>query len=555
MNKHAGVHNRRLTMAAGLTVVLVFVLIITLPFLGQPLHVDDAIFWDFAKNSLENPAQLHLSDYYLKGEDVSIFRDTHPPVSWLYLSLIMLAAGEKEMVLHAGFIVFPLIAGISMFFLARRFTRNALLATILFLSTPLVMVMSHTLMGDLPMLAFWLAATAAYIYGVDKKDLSLLLLSGLLATLAIFTGYQALALLVLLPGYALLKQGFSWRFYLPLLFPLAAFGLFTQYNLSAYGELPRFTHVQGLSVQHDDVLGRFLGTLLRTGGISIFPVLLALLFSLRRKLYLILPVVLAGSAAIAFFGYGDNLPASSSLLFTVFLTGAVMAVAAVVSELAAQSAHAIKRQAPDTDFVFLGLWMLVYMGLIIILLPHSSAKYILPILAPLILIFMRELELGFSIPSTLKTVSVITIIVTAFSALVLSVADYKLAQVYKDYSLELRERHSPEGTVWFVGEWGFRHYMESEGYRYLTSASSAPREGDIIVKPGLMDWPLSESVNQRMELIERTEVRRSLPVQNMDFQANAGFYGNHWGLLPYVITSHPVETFEVFHVGAGNTPS
>ena len=120
--------------------VLAFVLFITLPFAGQALHVDDAIFWDFAKLNLESPLQQDLPEYRLMGVEIPNWRDTHPPLDQLYMSAIMRATGsDQELPLHLGFIIFPAIAGVSMYFLARRFTRHAIIATLLLLATPAFM--------------------------------------------------------------------------------------------------------------------------------------------------------------------------------------------------------------------------------------------------------------------------------------------------------------------------------------------------------------------------------------------------------------------------------
>ena len=90
-----------------------------------------------------------------------------------------------------------------------------------------------------------------------------------------------------------------------------------------------------------------------------------------------------------------------------------------------------------------------------------------------------------------------------------------------------------------------------QGYRYLTTASTEPREGDLVVRAGLMDWPLDKSVTDRLELVDSSQVRPSGPLQVMNFDASAGFYGSHWGKLPYTFSYRPVETFDVYRCGAG----
>ena len=546
-----GARTSRLALAASLGAILLFVLVITLPFSGQAFHIDDAIFWDFARADMDSPFQQYLPDYKLIGRDFPVFRNTHPPLVSLMLSAIMRLGGEaSEKTSHLSFIIFPALAGISMFFLARRFTSGAwspLLASLLMMATPVLMVMSHTLMGDVPMTSFWLAAMATYIYGVDRDDSRLLVLAGALATLAVFTGYQALALILLLPLYALLSGRLSLKTAVPLLLPLLAFGWYVYYNLLNFGALPRYTHSQGLSLVSSHILDRVQGTLLQTGGATVFPLLLLVVFSLGRKRFLLLPVMAGAAVALAHSGFGDY-SLSTQILYSVFMTTVLSALAAVIIELSVQATGKIKGTTVDVDSVFLGIWLLSLVLALSLLLPHATARYCLPFLAPLILLLFRELELRISSRFTVNIIAATAVVLTFFAGMAVSAADYQWAQSNKDYVQNVVEKLEPQGDIWFVGEWGFRHYMESRGYRYLTSTDTSPRDGDLVIRAGFSDWPLDRAVTDRMHLISTTAVEWQVPLRVMSFETSAGFYGSHWGLLPYAITGTPVEEFEVYQI-------
>lgn len=484
---------------------------------------------------------------------MSSFRDTHPPLASLYLSLVMwLAGSSEETVLHLGFIVFPVLAGISAYVLGRRFTGDSALATaLLMLATPAFMVMSHNFMGDVPMIAFWLAATAAYIHAVDHDSRPLLALAGLLATLAVAAGYQALALLVLLPAYALLKSRLRWRTVLPLLLPLVAFALFALYNLVEYGALPRFAHEQGLSVSGPDLLDRAQGALLKIGGASVFPLLLLLVFGFMGRRRTLLVASLAAVVLAAGYLYASGtLPVTVMILFVFFMAAGLTVFLATGQELYRQLRRLRRGGAADRDFIFLAGWLFLVTGGIVLLLPHATTKYYLPVFAPLILLMFRELDRRQGSRSVIGGLSVAAVTLTLITGLAVSAADYRWAQGYKDFAMGVSERHQDGGTVWFVGEWGFRHYMEAQGYRYLTSASEAPVEGDLVVMTGLMDWPLADSVQTRLELLESSDTGTRLPLKVMEFEASAGFYGSHWGDLPWAFSRRPLEQFEIYRVGA-----
>ena len=547
------VRHGRIAAVARATVIFLFVLAITVPFLGQAFHVDDAIFWDFARNNLSHPLEQHLPNYFLMGKKIAAMRDTHPPLDELYISLIMSIEGvtAAEFFFHLGFIVFPLIAGVSMYFLGRRFTKHPLAASLLFLSAPAVMVMSHTLMADLPMTALWMAATAAYIYGVDADSRRLLAFSSLLITLAIFMGYQSLALLVLLPAYAWLRRGRpSRRNALPFLLPLLSFALFTLFNYARYNSPPRFSHAGGLGVTENDFISRFQGMILEMGGITIFPPLLAAGFTLRRKKYLALPLIAAIAALLGWRQLAPGYPVASAVLFGIFIFAGASMLTGLITEGIIQIVNWARRLPLDRDFLFLALWLISILAAIVILLPHTPAKYYLPVFAPLILLMFREVETVFTSRRIATGFAVLAIVLSLVTGFWLSLADYELARAYKDFALSIQSRYRPSGTVWFVGEWGFRHYMEQQNYKYLTSDSTAPKKGDLIIEPSYMQRPVAPSLQSRMHLIGEPAANWDVPVRVMNMQADAGFYGTYWGRLPFTITSLPLERFKVYVVSS-----
>jgi 4-amino-4-deoxy-L-arabinose transferase-like glycosyltransferase len=467
------------------------------------------------------------------------------------MSLIMrLTGSDSEAPLHAGFVIFPMIAGISMYFLARKFTTSALAAALLFLVTPAVMVLSHTLMADVPMIAIWMAATALYIYGVDRDDLRLLVLAGIAAALAILTGYQALALILLLPAYPLLLGKLSWKNAVPLLIPVAVFGLYSLASLWQYGELPRFSHTRGTSFEADHLLDRIEGMLLHTGGVTIFPLALAGLFSIRRKRFLVLPLTVGVAIALGLHQHQtEDLLTAATIIYIVLIAAATTLLINLISETVIQFARAINSRTVDTSFLFLAFWLLFMMGAIVIVLPHVTAKYTLVFMAPLVLLAFRELEFGVASRAVVKAVIAITIALTLLAGTALSVADFRLAASNRDFVATVGDRYQTDGTVWFVGEWGFRHYMEAAGYRYLSSADDTPASGDLIISPKLADWPLAPSVAGMVEQLDMVTTEWSWPLRLMSFEADAGFYGTYWGLLPYSWGDVPVESFDVLIVG------
>src|SRR5665811_1824611 len=182
---------------------------ITLPFIFKAFHLDDTVFVWLGQQKLDDPFSLGLPDHGYEGNFFSLYLDTHPPLFTSYLSLLIrLFGGSGEVGLHLGMIMFPVLAAVSMFYLGRRFTDSPLTATLLLIVTPGFMVMSQSVMTDVPALSLWLAAIASYVYAIDRDDgrTRLLTLAGVFTSLAILTTYQSFSLLPLLFVYALLKR-------------------------------------------------------------------------------------------------------------------------------------------------------------------------------------------------------------------------------------------------------------------------------------------------------------------------------------------------------------
>lgn len=147
--------------------LLIFVVgAITLPFIFKAFHMDDTFFVWLAQEKLKNPLALGLPDHGYEGNFFSLYLDTHPPLLTSFLSLLIwISGGASEVALHIGFIIFPALAAVSMFFLARRFTDSPLAAALLLIVSPGFMVMSESIMTDVPALSLAGGDSIIYLRG------------------------------------------------------------------------------------------------------------------------------------------------------------------------------------------------------------------------------------------------------------------------------------------------------------------------------------------------------------------------------------------------------
>lgn len=536
------------------TLVILFTLVITLPFIFRPFHMDDTGFLKLAEERQTDPMTLVLHDYTFFGQQNEEFVDTHPPLVSSFQALIMRVTGdESETALHLGFILFPLIAAVSMYYLSRRFTSHALLATLLLMGTPGVMVMSHGLMSDVPGMSMWLATAALYLYGLERKSLSLMVFCAIALTAGVFISYQVLSMIPLLLVYAVVRRELSLLAVLPFVLPLSAFASYFGWHHSATGAFPRFSYGVGEPLAWYSVIQKGVSAALSLGGATVFFGVLFRVLVVNKWDFAVYLALLAPLwvAAMAQYLAGQQ-ELGVALLFILFLPLGIMLVYRVYDD----GWKRLKAERRDhvAQALFLLLWLSGVLFYVVVLLPYSSVRYLLPLYPPLIISFVRLVEDRFgSSPTLVKNILLAGVFGTTALGVLVAAADYELADVNRLFAQNEGARYGAQAAeeghdLWFVGEFGFRYYMEQQGFRELPKDVVVP-EGDLIIQSPLADpRPFSEDMMDKVELIDTVAYQSILPVRVTNFDAKAGFYGHFWGLLPFSVSTGSAEEFLVYKV-------
>ena len=536
-----------------LLILFAAVMLLTLPFLNKAFDWDDREFIEFAQVLAEDPSQLHLEDLSYKGNYYEEFRTTHPPLLSYYLSAFLrLGADVGEPLFRGAYLVFPLIAAASMYALARRFTRHALVASLLLLFTTGFIVISHTLMGDMPGLSMWLASIALYIWGVDRGSWRLLLAAGVVMALAVLVAYQALSLIPLLLFYALIKRRFRVRAFVPFVFPLLAFGAYAGHIYYHYGGLPVLSYGVGIRYGWQDLELKLRAMLVFIGGATIFPLSVIVLY-LRKKVdllvaFLLLPPLLTWSA-IYYLSEGD-LDSWQALVLAVMFTAGFLALYKLCANTIVGLIAWTRGRRGWTDPLFLLAWasgVLLYVG---IFLPFVTVRFLLPLFPPLVLVFVREAEALWPMRPRLRAVFVTaTLALTLLLGFSVAVADYRLAGIQRTMAQRFGQEYgNSDRKVWFLGEFGFRYYMQQQGFEYLGVRSHADR-GDLVIESHInaadVVAPLPPG-SYRVLAVERPEDR--FPLRVMSPWAGAGFYAHLMGPLPEMFSRTPLDEFTVYEL-------
>lgn len=545
-----------------LLLVILLAIALMLPFIGQAIHIDAHQWVEWAQQGMEHPLWQHFSDYDYFGVHYETYFDTHPRLHSLYLALfIWLNGGEvSEPQLHLAVMVFPLIALVSMYFLARRFKVHALLATLLLLVSPAFLVNSHLLMIDIPGLSLWLASLALFIYGVDRRSRLLLSLSALVFMLTISTYYQGISVLPLAFLYLVIQRRFDAWTVTPIALPLALLLAYIAAFYAGYGRPPLFSYNEvGLPMDIKSIFVRTRGTMVMIGGALIFP-LAALVIYLKGKAMKYAALAVAGFAMIwsAYEFFTDDFPVEAILLLPLLLVAGLAILWEHIVRLRSSLLPALRNQEQQ-DKLFLSTWFLGVVFYCAILLPYPSPRFMLPMVPPFVIVITRAItdRWGGDGRTYLKVSGAIAVS-TLVLAIAVAVGEHHRAEnnrVVAEWAAERFSDVNDELTIWFSGGLGFQHYIKPLGYKMVIQRGDSfeeltqPAKGDLIIESvGNNRWPFRKRLKDRLELADVVDFGRRWPVTTEFFAYKTSWIGQIGMVIPYGVTAGYLDRIYIYEV-------
>jgi hypothetical protein len=481
--------NRQLFLIAGL------VLLLRLPFLNQAIQGDDPYYIFGAQHALIDPAHPSHARYVFQGEIVDMRGHPHPPLNaWMLAGLLILFGDVYEIPFHAFYVLFSLIAAVSMWFIARRFSDRPLGPALLFLATPAFVINGNSLESDLPFLAFWMAGFALFVSG--RAGWAVLPLA-----LAAMTAYQAVVATPILAVYCWFHARSSVKAWAVTLTPVVAIVAYQLYERFTGGALPAAVvagYFSSYGLQQAANKAKNAVALTAHAGWMIFPVLTLAAF--RQRWWI---AAIAAAAGV----FIDPNP----LFWASFATGA-LAIAWCVRK-------------PD----FLTAWVVIFFAAALVLFFAGSARYLLPMAAPLALLVSRQRRL---VP--------LAIAANLALGLALAFVNYQHWDGYRNFARSIdRELH--QKRVWINGELGLRFYLESEGALPLARTQTVG-SGDWVVTS---DLGFPQPVTAPLAAVSEREIRPALPLRLIGLDAKSGYSTAALGYRPFDITTAPVDRVRV----------
>ena len=525
-----------------------------LPFLYQAFHIDDRIYLQVARNTLEKP--FFPYDYLPVFEGMGASdaaSHSHLPLTSYYLALIMAVTGSSsEWVYHLSFLIFPILAGFSFYDLARRYTSYPLVAACLLLLAPAFLVSSHTLMSDVPVWTFWILTLARFLRIRDgsgsRRDWVVCSLSLVAAS---FISLLTLGLILLMAAHLFLDRKssrVSWHWGVLLMLPLLIWFL---WYFRAYLHYDRFVlastaaHMaKRAAFSWDDLAQRGLSFVLNLGGTFVFPLALWWAFAGRISLRIFIWIFLL--SFVPFYLWWEQWSWSQVCLFAILFASGLTVFWGYLRQI---PQHISGGSRPSQ--VLLSLWFWGSLVICLLLYYSGSVRYAALALPPTLLLWTASLEGRSRNPYLLRNLLWLAVGVTGLYSLTIAHADYHFANVYRQACRQITQQYAASGrTIWYTGEWGFRYYMEANGARVLYRIGSEPKPGDIIVKPYLATpWGTLFDSDEYLSLLEQRPAQTSTPIRILDFASHAGFYSTGWGILPFSLSAgERWEWFNVFQV-------
>jgi hypothetical protein len=189
-------------------------------------------------------------------------------------------------------------------------------------------------------------------------------------------------------------------------------------------------------------------------------------------------------------------------------------------------------KAPDRDTRFLAGWVVMFFTGALVLFFAGSARYLLPLAAPVALLASRSPR---GRPGWLIGAAAAQFV---FS-LGLSVVNYQHWDGYRQFARSL-SKESESRRVWINGEWGLRFYFEADGGLPLVRGQ-AVRPNDMVVSSELaMPIQFSTGGGAMAPLAER-EIRSMLPFRLTGMNARSAYSSVSMGLRPFDISQQPID--------------
>ena len=338
------------------------------------------------------------------------------------------------------------------------------------MATPAFVINGTSLEADLPLLGFWMASIALFIAATEAKSIPLLASAMLVMMFAAMTGYQSAFLLPVCVFYLWCfhsKWKLAWAAACTAPLIIAAWQLFERLTTQTTPLAALAGNFQKYALQ-----------------------------SLQNKLL--------NATALTI-----HLGASVSSFTLAFTFSRILFPFALGSALLLWCVWQARKNQPENRF--LAGWILFYFAASLVLFFAGSARYLLPLAAPLAILLSRMVW------TTLLRVAIVGNLIIS---LAMAASNYQHWDQYRNIALSLTDQ-AKQKRVWVNGDW-LRFYLEASGALPVMEGQSVqPGEMVIISK---LAYPSHFNTGGGMRVVTREwPVHLQLPFQLIGLDAHSGY--------------------------------
>lgn len=523
-----------------LIILLLVTLAGTAPFLDQAFHIDDEVYLRLARDLVDSPATFLAGSAPLFGRETPLVDHTqHPPLTLAFLALLRFGLGRtSEVPFHAAYAGFAFLAVYGLLRLLRRLTPHGFEICLLIAVSPPFVVSAHTLMTDVPFLAFFVLALDAFLELLETATPAAAARATVLASLCALTQFRGLLLPLVVLAYACATGRGSRRLALAALLP---FGVLTLVEVTArhlWGVSPFLRSAGFLTLTGDRLLLSAVTYLAALGGCLGFLVIAVVDRVSWRRWALLAPI-----GALAVLSHRRQMDTVNLVLGVLYVTAGLVLVYDLVRSGTSTAFAVLRRRSPKPHpnplASLLGVTVLaslVVMGL------FACVRNLLVLIPLLLVAFVHEYK-ELLRPRRLAVAAGLS----AALALACSVSDYAWAGAYRTYARQYKEKPG----VFFTGEWGFRYYMERSGAQYLLASRQDLPDGALVVRPEIAapENRLDPRLERRLRPLADETLPGPLPLVLMSRPPrNCGWYSEGYGILPFCVGHLVQERFVRYRV-------
>jgi hypothetical protein len=480
-------------------------------FLTHPIQGDDGFYLAAAEHALVDPLHPHRFRLIAHGMEVDMRGFPHPPGNaWILAALLAIFGDVREPRFHAFYLLFSLGTVVSMWWLARRFSARPVEASLLFMATPAWVINGTSLESDLPFLAFWMAAVALWVSAVDSHRGTRLVLAVVCGAGAVMISFQGVVLAALWAVY-LWQRDRTWiAAWVALLAPPVVLMGWQMAEWMSTGSLPwAVFHGYSQQRQYESLLNRTKNAAALTVHLGWMICPLLTVAAIRGKAWI------AGAVCAAVAALVDPSP----LFWLPFGIGVGILWFSV-----------LRREFPAR-------WLLVFFVSALVLFFAGSARYLLPLAAPLAILMANALR---DWPGPLRIGAVLQLLLS----LTLAFANFEHWAAYVNAA-------SPAATGlgrrWVHADWGLRFYEESRG-AIPALPGQALRPGDLLVTSRLAGTAVFQAGGGQLTKVYETAIQPVVPLRLLAPESRSGYSSAQRGQRAFEISSRPVDVISYFAV-------